>query len=381
VLTPTGIGTIVSANAAGQTTFFGGSGDNLIMVSTTPTYVDGGGGTDTLEIAGNMTLAVNSIVNVEAIEVDNGVTADLSNLTGPYPITLLSVAGGGSHVTGTQGNDTITGGDGNDILNGGLGADTMSGGLGNDLYYVDNTLDKVTEAANAGTDKVVSTLSYTLGANLENLSLAGTANINGGGNGLVNTIVGNAGNNILSGRGGGDTLTGNGGADRFTYLAIADSAPGAGTFDHITDFTAGSGVGADKVDLSHITGVTTIQGLIVPASPSETPPATGLGANSIAWYQVGTETVVIANATATANHVDMEIVLDGVTASDLSTVAGINFIPDPPAADSPTTSAAALLTQAVAAGFGLQTSAFEASGNQSGNMAGDQHQFLTLPHG
>ena len=85
----------------------------------------------------------------------------------------------------------------------------------------------------------------------------------------------------------------------------------------------------------------------MPAGPSETPPATGLNAHSIAWYQVGGETVVIANASATANHVDIEIVLDGVTASALSTAAGVNFIPDPPAAGPH--AAMALLTQSIAA--------------------------------
>jgi Ca2+-binding RTX toxin-like protein len=225
---------------------------------------------------------------------------------------------------------------------------------------------------------VISTISYTLGANVENLTLAGTANINGSGNSLVNTIVGNAGNNVISGRGGGDTLTGGGGSDRFAYLAISDSAPGSGTFDRITDFTAGSGTGADKVDLFHITGVTTIQGLITPASPSETPPPTGLHAHSIAWYQFGSETVVIANASATANHVDMEIVLQGVTASDLSTVSGVNFIPDPPAMMSSSTGMA-LLAQSIAAGFGQEAGQLDGALSHPADATAAQHEMLALP--
>ena len=59
----------------------------------------------------------------------------------------------------------------------------MIGGLGNDTYVVDNVGDVVTEALNEGTDTVQSSVSFALGANVENLTLTGSANINGTGNG------------------------------------------------------------------------------------------------------------------------------------------------------------------------------------------------------
>lgn len=62
--------------------------------------------------------------------------------------------------------------------------------------------ETITEAADAGTDLVVSAVGFTLGANLEHLDLTGTAGINGTGNGLDNRITGNTGNNILTGGGG-----------------------------------------------------------------------------------------------------------------------------------------------------------------------------------
>ena len=81
----------------------------------------------------------------------------------------------------------------------------MVGGLGNDTYVVDDASDAVTEALNEGTDTVQSSVSYTLGANVENLTLTGGANINGTGNGDANVLTGNTGNNVLDGGVGADT--------------------------------------------------------------------------------------------------------------------------------------------------------------------------------
>ena len=81
----------------------------------------------------------------------------------------------------------------------GLVPTRWSGGLGNDTYVVDNTGDVVTENASEGTDTVQASVTYTLAANVENLTLTGTGNINGTGNTLDNVIIGNSGNNILAG--------------------------------------------------------------------------------------------------------------------------------------------------------------------------------------
>ena len=75
----------------------------------------------------------------------------------------------------------------------------MNGGAGDDTYVVDNPGDVVTEAPNQGTDTVQSSISYTLGANVENLTLTGSGAINGTGNALNNVIFGNIGSNFLTG--------------------------------------------------------------------------------------------------------------------------------------------------------------------------------------
>ncbi|MFM6269733.1 MAG: calcium-binding protein, partial [Dolichospermum sp.] len=113
--------------------------------------------------------------------------------------------------TGNNLNNIITGNTGNNVLTGGAGADTLIGGAGNDFYYVDNTADIITENSNEGTDSVFSTVTYALSANVENLTLQGTTNINGTGNDLNNIITGNAADNVLTGGLGNDILNGGAG--------------------------------------------------------------------------------------------------------------------------------------------------------------------------
>ena len=118
----------------------------------------------------------------------------------------------------------------------------MSGGSGNDIYVVDNTGDTVSESSSAGTDTVRSSVSYALGANVENLELTGTSSIGGTGNSLANLITGNSAANTLSGQGGDDTLSGKGGSDtlsggsgRDTF--VFDTSLGSSNIDKISDFS------------------------------------------------------------------------------------------------------------------------------------------------
>ncbi|MEH1901363.1 MAG: DVUA0089 family protein [Nostoc sp.] len=125
----------------------------------------------------------------------------------------LNGAAGNDNLFGGTGNDSLIGDLGNDTLDGGLGTDSLNGGIGDDTYLIDSGADTITETANSGTDTVRSSITYTLGVNLENLTLTGTSAINGTGNSLNNFIFGNSANNILNSGGGNDTLDGNFGND------------------------------------------------------------------------------------------------------------------------------------------------------------------------
>ena len=187
------------SGGTGADTMIGGAGDDTYVVDNTADAVteNANEGTDLIQSTVTYTLAA----NVENLTL-TGTTA--INGTGN---TLDNV------LTGNAAVNTLTGGAGNDTLNGGTGADTMVGGLGNDIYMVDNTADIVTEALNEGTDLVQSSVTYTLSANVDNLTLTGTTAINGTGNALNNILIGNSANNSLTGGDGNDTLDGGVGND------------------------------------------------------------------------------------------------------------------------------------------------------------------------
>ncbi|MFN6471699.1 MAG: calcium-binding protein [Nostoc sp. SerVER01] len=147
---------------------------------------------------------------------------------------IINGFGGNDSLTGLGTNDTLNGGNGNDTLNGGGGADRLDGGDNDDLYIVDNVGDIATEVfgdALGGVDTVQASVSYTLSANLENLTLTGFGSINGTGNARGNVIIGNSGNNSLSGLGGNDTIFGGNGNDTVNGGTGADRLDGGDNDD------------------------------------------------------------------------------------------------------------------------------------------------------
>jgi Ca2+-binding RTX toxin-like protein len=267
-----GLGDDILHGGAGADVVHGGAGNDTITytIGDGADTMDGGLGLDTLAItgtAGNETLNVvltgsslttvegGSVTGVEAVTASMLGGTDTLNYTGTTTSVIVDLAAGHAsgfssisgieNVTGGSGADTLTGSAGNVILN------TLAGGAGNDTYHVDGG-ETVVEAANAGTDTVISTVSFTLGANVENLIFDGNGNLAGTGNGLANTIIGNSGNNTLSGGGGADHITGGAGNDTMSGGAADDVFLFGASFGHdtITDFDANPTGGQDHIDLT-----------------------------------------------------------------------------------------------------------------------------------
>jgi Ca2+-binding RTX toxin-like protein len=135
--------------------------------------------------------------------------------------------GSDDQIFGYAGDDMLFGNDGNDRLNGGTGTDRLDGGLGDDIYYLDTVLDQVSEAAGAGRDILLASMSYVLSdsvfvEDLSTIDWTATTAINLTGNSLDNGISGNAGANILNGGAGVDVMQGFGGNDRYYVDNVHD---------------------------------------------------------------------------------------------------------------------------------------------------------------
>ncbi|WP_051378975.1 beta strand repeat-containing protein [Derxia gummosa] len=198
----------------------GNSQANRITGNSAANVLNGGGGADTLEGgAGNDSYVVDSLRD-EVIETsgngDDTVQASLTWRLGNHLENLVLLGANNLSGYGNALDNRITGNVGSNLLDGGAGADTLVGGLGNDTYQVDDAGDVVVEGTNAGIDVVRSSISYTLGNNVEYLVLTGSSAISGTGNALDNRLTGNSGNNSLSGGEGADTLDGGEGADTLT---------------------------------------------------------------------------------------------------------------------------------------------------------------------
>ena len=200
-------------------TINGTAAANTLVGSAFADFIDCLGGDDTMiGRAGNDGYTVDNAGDAVVENPGEGTDFVLTfiNFALPANVENLSLAAGESDLQGFGNGlvNTINGNSGNNLIDGGAGADTMAGGAGNDVYFVDGG-DGVIENANEGNDSVFSTTHLVLGANVENLVLQGSADLQGYGNELANALYGNSGNNLLDGRAGADIMFGGAGNDLY----------------------------------------------------------------------------------------------------------------------------------------------------------------------
>jgi Ca2+-binding RTX toxin-like protein len=278
---------------SGNDTLLGDAGNDRLEGGLGADSMEGGTGDDTYQVDdwGDLVVELpdagqDRVITSVSLELAAGVerlslagTADLSGtgnalanrLDGNAGANLLDGGEGNDTLYGLGGHDILNGGDGADRLDGGLGADLMQGGAENDTYVVDEALDAVLELADEGYDRVIASINYALGADVERLSLTGTADLTGTGNALANRLEGNAGanaldggaaNDTLYGLGGNDTLIGGDGADRLDGGIGADRMRGGAendtyVVDEVLDVIVElAGEGYDRViaSLNHALG-------------------------------------------------------------------------------------------------------------------------------
>jgi Ca2+-binding RTX toxin-like protein len=212
--------------AAGNDRLYGGAGDDSLFGGDGDDLLEGGEGTDTMDGGAgddryNVQDSADRLLERPGEGYDS-VHASTS-FTLPDHLEDLYLEGGeaidgngngaANRLYGNTAANRLHGRGGDDTLDGGMGADSLFGGTGDDLYVVDDPGDSVTENADEGSDRVISSVSHTLSTNVENLTLAGEGDTNGAGNTADNRLVGNDYRNRLEGLEGADYLDGAGDHD------------------------------------------------------------------------------------------------------------------------------------------------------------------------
>ncbi|HMW16620.1 MAG TPA: M10 family metallopeptidase C-terminal domain-containing protein [Accumulibacter sp.] len=258
-------------NGGGLFDAVGNAADNVLTGNTSTNRLDGGAGNDTLDGKGGADVLLGGagddvyvidqtgdqiierlnegIDTVRVAVTTSGMTCTLaSNIENATIVSAAAV-----NVSGNALDNILIGNAASNRLDGAAGADRLVGGGGNDTYVVDQIGDAIVETSTLATeiDTVESSISWTLGDNLEKLLLTGSANINGNGNGLNNTLTGNSGANRLDGGLGADSLFGGAGDDIYLvdqsgdkiYETAAGSQTDAGGNDTVLssiDWTLGN---------------------------------------------------------------------------------------------------------------------------------------------
>jgi Ca2+-binding RTX toxin-like protein len=214
------------AGGGGSDRLWGLGGDDVYVVDGSAVIVEAAGaGNDRVEATASYSLNAGAAVELLTAADQTAVTA--LDIAGNEFGQVIIGNEGANALEGGGGNDTLQGIGGNDYLDGGAGNDVTQGDDGDDTHVVDSAGDQVIEFAGGGFDRVLTSVSYTLGdfSDIELLSArdqGGSLALTLIGNGLANNIQGNEGDNILAGGAGNDTLYGLGGSDALNGGAGSD---------------------------------------------------------------------------------------------------------------------------------------------------------------
>jgi Ca2+-binding RTX toxin-like protein len=231
----------------GDNRLSGGAGADLLIGQAGADTLDGDAGADRMQGgSGDDTYLVDQQDDLIIEAEDQGhdvVHSEVDYTLGDHVEQLILVGDAHLSATGNMLDNILTGNDRNNVLDGGEGDDWLIGGGGDDTYVVDSAQDRILELADAGIDEVRSSVSHTLVDQVENLSLTGSANLDGTGNPLANRLQGNAADNVLSGEGGNDLIQAGAGADLLFGGTGHDRLYGNGGAD-----TLYGGEGSDELD-------------------------------------------------------------------------------------------------------------------------------------
>lgn len=206
----------------------GDSGDDDIKGDSGDDHIHGGAGHDVLD--GNS--GDDDLDGGSGDDHLNGGRGDDSLLGGLGDDSLVG-GSGNDRLSGGSGRDNLVGDAGDDRLTGGSGLDHLAGGIGNDTYVIDRVDEISRSVGDSGIDRVLSSVSYGLGAQQERLVLTGTDDLKGVGNAGDNTVSGNGGDNHLNGGAGDDRLFGEAGDDFLNGGAGDDDLKGGDGHDDL----------------------------------------------------------------------------------------------------------------------------------------------------
>ena len=146
------------------------------------------------------------------------------NFSLPSDVNELLLTGSADLMgAGNSSANIIIGNSGSDTLIAGGGVATLMGGAGNDTFVVDNTADVIQDTFGTTSNSVDSSVSYSLGTNVNVLALTGTAALAATANGAGDTLISNSGVDTLTGGAGNDLIVVNNAADVLVNISASDT--------------------------------------------------------------------------------------------------------------------------------------------------------------